>query len=97
MSTCGAGAGGLSITGKDSVGPTFQERCKHAYETGAALRRLRANLGAEQKALAELDYLVYIKLLDPVQLSKCILAAFPEHCDVVSLLNAVSSQAHAQA
>eukprot|EP00892_Ulva_mutabilis_P002511 jgi/Ulvmu1/12260/UM086_0053.1 len=89
--------GGLSMTGKSDSGPTFQERCKHAYETGAALRRLRANLGAEQKALAELDYLVYIKLLDPVQLSKCILAAFPEHCDVVSLLNAVHAAANPQA
>ena len=73
--------------------PTFLERCKHAFDTADVLRRLRANLAAEQKALAELDYLVYIKLLDPVQLSKCILAAFPEHCDVVSLLNAIHSLA----
>jgi hypothetical protein len=70
---------------------TFFKRHKNTYDTAVAFRRLRNNLAEEQKALAELDYLVYMKLLDPLQLAKCVLATYPKHCDVVSLLNAVGS------
>jgi hypothetical protein len=72
-------------------GPNFFVRYRHAFDTASVLRRLRSNLAEEQKALAELDYLVYMKLLNPVQLARCILTAFPQHCDVVSLLNAIQS------
>lgn len=71
--------------------PSFFTRYRHSYDTANVLRRLRTNLAEEQKALAELDYLVYVKLLDPMQLARCILTAFPQHCDVVSLLNAINS------
>lgn len=89
--------GGLAEAGnaqwKDA--PNFFTRYRHAYNTANVLRRLRGNLVEEQKALAELDYLVYVKLLDPVQLARCILTAFPQHCDVVSLLNAIHASSAA--
>lgn len=85
----GLHAGGLAGGQNWQQSPNFFKRYRHAFDTANVLRRLRANLAEEQKALAELDYLVYVKLLNPVQLARCILTAFPQHCDVVSLLNAV--------
>lgn len=82
-------AGGMSGGEQWKEAPNFFTRYRHAFDTAHVLRRLRGNLVEEQKALAELDYLVYVKLLDPVQLSRCVLTSFPQHCDVVSLLNAI--------
>jgi hypothetical protein len=53
------------------------------------MTRLRANLIEEQKALGELDYLVIMRLLDPLQAAYSVVQCYPVHCDVVSLLNAV--------
>jgi hypothetical protein len=86
-----AGGMGMSRDSHWKTSPTFFARYRHAHDTACVLRGLRDNLIGEQKALAELDYLVYVKLLDPVQLCRCILTAFPQHCDVISLLNAVHS------
>lgn len=69
--------------------PPLFEKLSCAFATADVLRRLRKNLAQEKKELVELEHLVYIKLLDPVQLSRCILTSFPQHCDAVSLLNAI--------
>ena len=69
---------------------TFFQRRKAVHAQASVLERLRVNLQEEQKVLAELDFVVYTKLLDPVQVAKCVLAAYPRHCDVVSLLNVLA-------
>ena len=56
------------------------------------MQRLRANLSAEQRALAEVDFLVYRKLFNALQAARCILTAYPHHCDVLSLLNALQGE-----
>lgn len=67
-------------------------RHRNAFRTSAVMQRLRKNLSDEQRALAELDHLVYMKLFDEMQTAKCILCAYPHHCDVLSLLNALGAE-----
>jgi hypothetical protein len=64
-------------------------RHRNAFRTTSVMQRLRENLGEEQKALAELDYLIFMKLFHPMQTARCMLSAYPHHCDVLSLLNAL--------
>lgn len=54
------------------------------------MQRLRSNLSGEQRALAELDQLIYMRLLDEMQTATCMMYAYPHHCDVLSLLNALA-------
>jgi hypothetical protein len=84
-----ADAGALSHRGKALVCPPLFEKLSCTFATEDVLRRLRKNLAQEQQELVELERLVYITLLDPVQLTRCIMTAFPQHCDAVSLLNAI--------
>ena len=79
----------MSLRNRATMTPPLFEKLSCAFATADVLRRLRKNLAQEQKELVELEHLVYIKLLDPVQLSRCIMNAFPQHCDAVSLLNAI--------
>ena len=67
----------------------FFKRHKHTNKIANVLGMLKANLVEEQRALGELDVLVLSRLLDPLQCAQAIVAAYPHHCDVVSLLNAV--------
>jgi len=46
-------------------------------------------LDAEQRAFGELNDIVLTRLLDPLQTAHSVIATFPTHCDVLSLLNAV--------
>ena len=72
---------------------TFLSRHKPAFETADVLRKLRQNLLDEQVTLGETDRAVYLQLLHPVQAARCFLGAYPYHCDVLSLLNALGSSA----
>lgn len=67
----------------------YLQRHKESYRTSAIMQRLKQNLSAEQRALAEVDFLVYRKLFNALQAARCILMAYPHHCDVLSLLNAL--------
>jgi hypothetical protein len=82
-------AGSALLRGKAAAAPPLFQKLSSAFATADVLRKLRRSLAQEQKEIAEIEHLVYMKLLDPLQLSRCILTAFPQHCDAVSLLNAI--------
>lgn len=81
----------MSLKAKPAISAPLFEKLSDAYATADILRRLRINLSQERETLSELDNIVYVDLLDCVQLSRCILTSFPQHCDAVSLLNAIYS------
>lgn len=70
---------------------SYFTRNRNAFRTTSVMQRLRKNLGEEQRALAELDYVIFMKLFDPLQTARCMLCAYPHRCDVLSLLNALGS------
>eukprot|EP01024_Parvocaulis_polyphysoides_P010814 TRINITY_DN1379_c1_g2_i3.p1 TRINITY_DN1379_c1_g2~~TRINITY_DN1379_c1_g2_i3.p1 ORF type:complete len:647 (+),score=75.37 TRINITY_DN1379_c1_g2_i3:256-1941(+) len=69
-----------SITG-------FFARARHNGRMNSVLEQLRENLRAEQRAASELDYIVFHRLLTPIQASWFVLECYPEHCDCLELLN----------
>jgi hypothetical protein len=84
-----ADVGGLaSVKWNQFEGRAYLTRHKECHRLSAVMKRLRDNLSAEQRSLAELDFFVYHKLLNLLQAAQCMVKAYPHHCDVISLLNA---------
>lgn len=67
---------------------SFLHRATHRSKTVNILEKLKCNLREEQKALAELEYLVFHRVLNPIQGGWFTLACYPQHCDCLSLLSA---------
>ena len=83
---------------KDWFAPhAYFHRHRNAFRTNSVMQRLRANLSSEQRALAELDSLVYTRLLNELQTATCLMATFPRPCDALSLLNAVAAESNVSA
>lgn len=65
------------------------QRQKEIGEIDEALAQLRDNLVQEQRAATELEFLVYKKLLTPVQGGIILKEAFPIHNDCITFANIV--------
>eukprot|EP01025_Chloroclados_australasicus_P063720 TRINITY_DN8441_c1_g2_i1.p1 TRINITY_DN8441_c1_g2~~TRINITY_DN8441_c1_g2_i1.p1 ORF type:complete len:535 (-),score=48.47 TRINITY_DN8441_c1_g2_i1:326-1930(-) len=65
----------------------FFSRAKHNGRLNQVLERLKENLRSEQRAASELDYIVFHRLLTPIQAAWFVLECYPEHCDCLELLN----------
>jgi hypothetical protein len=75
--------------GPFSVVTSYLQRHKPAVRASAAAAKLRRNLLQEQEVIGELDTVVHLQLLNPLQAAFCMVTTYPHHCDVLSLLNAV--------
>jgi len=79
-------------TGGDKLGcfsfPSFLQRSSHRAKTSYVLDKLKANLREEQKVFAEMEYLTFHRVLNPVQSAWFLTMSYPGHCDCLSLLNA---------
>ncbi|CAD7701367.1 unnamed protein product [Ostreobium quekettii] len=69
--------------------PNFLARSSHRCRTSYVLDKLKANLREEQKVLAESEYMVFHRVLNPIQGGWFLMVSYPHHCDCLSLLNAV--------
>lgn len=71
---------------------SFISRTKHSKKTHAVLEKLKANLREEQKLLSEVDYMLYHRVVNPLQGAWAVLSIYPHHCDALCLLNAIHEQ-----
>lgn len=69
--------------------PSLITRTKHASRTNAIMKALEDSLGEEQRAASELDYLVFRRILTPVQGSFVTLQKYPACPDILSLCTAI--------
>lgn len=86
----GGSAPSLSVERAKSWLPSMFHRSKHASKQKDVMNKLQENLSAEQRLASELDYLVFRRVLTPVQGSHFILLKYPTYCDSLSLCNGVA-------
>lgn len=72
-------------------------RTKHSKKTHAVLEQLKENLREEQKLLADVDYMTYHRVVNPLQGAWAVLGLYPNHCDCLCLLNAIHERCQLQA
>lgn len=68
---------------------SFFHRASHRSRTAQVLENLKSNLRDEQKAVSELEYMVFHRVLNPIQGGWFTLGCYPHHCDCLKLLNTV--------
>eukprot|EP01023_Acetabularia_acetabulum_P005277 TRINITY_DN12153_c0_g1_i1.p1 TRINITY_DN12153_c0_g1~~TRINITY_DN12153_c0_g1_i1.p1 ORF type:complete len:181 (-),score=20.01 TRINITY_DN12153_c0_g1_i1:129-671(-) len=66
----------------------FEKEC-HKSQINDILAKLKSNIRQEQKVISELDQVVFSEVLSPLQGAWFIVDCYPQHCDCMSLLNAV--------
>ncbi|KAK9809124.1 hypothetical protein WJX72_009704 [[Myrmecia] bisecta] len=68
----------------------FFQRARHTSRATKVLETLKDNLRQEQRALSELDYILFRRILLPLQGAWLILEAYPRKCDCPALMQAVA-------
>mmetsp|Transcript_19578 Transcript_19578/g.59225 ORF Transcript_19578/g.59225 Transcript_19578/m.59225 type:complete len:727 (+) Transcript_19578:227-2407(+) len=86
----GGSAPAMSMERAKSWLPSMFHRSKHASKQKDVMKKLQDNLSAEQRLASELDYMVFRRILTPVQGSHFILMKYPAYCDSLSLCNGVA-------
>jgi len=76
----------------DMLPPTLVERHLDNHRVSDLLEEIKANLGAEQKAMAGLQHVVHKRILTPLQACKAVLVAYPYHCDTLALCNTLAQE-----
>jgi hypothetical protein len=86
----GGSAPSMSVERAKSWLPSMFHRSKHASRQKDVMKKLKDNLSEEQRLASELDYLVFRRILTPVQGAWFVLLKYPAYCDSLSLCNGVA-------